>query len=678
MFKLIDSSFSIRQLYFVTVTLCLSLLVGSLGCGKKRTDSVVSGDEVLIEHEEMLISCIPKDAGPERIEGGSLWRWGEVAISSPNVESATVLNNTAYGRDHWAIVAPAPTTLTFPAVQVGEEARVRFGRYLVPQAYKRGTDGATFRVWCATKQWAESDTAKTCVFEGRIVVRDDGEERRVQREDIRLPVEAGDNVRLIFETDPGPAGDGRADFCRWETPSVCWRRKVNRLPNEGPNAILFTLDTLRADRLHCYGYERRTSPAIDKLASQSIRMTRAYAQCSTTVPSHISIMTGRYLKEFGIYTQSDDALPDSFMTLAETLRNQGYATAGFLGVALLKDEWTGLGQGFDTFVECPTRGAVDGEYVINSVIDWLAENHGRRFFLWIHLYDCHVPYYPPEPFDNQFIDKKAAYLRDLARPLLPERGPEKWERMSKDYYRDRYDGGVSYTDSQVGRVVSTLKDLGLSDKTLVVVAADHGESLGEHSIYFAHISLYEPVVRVPLIFSWPGRIPEGRPISEVCGNVDIYPTVLDLLDIDTPNGLSGQSLLPIWSGQTAGRGTALSEHVVHAAISWRTEDWTYIYQPIASKTNRDSLPKMWRSGPLGAWTSRALREELYNWKDDPNESQDLSTSSPEKLKQLRADCLDWIEACDKAWETGDPLRWRDVDADRLMDLGNLGYVGGEN
>lgn len=657
----------VRPFILYTLSFTLSLV----GCGKSQTKAVVP-EEVRVLEERVLMILLPKDKPLESVEGVSnTWRLGDVEITAWHPMAVTATWAAGYGRHRWSILAHAPTRVTFPAIQVGEEAHVRFGWYFSPRAYNRDGDGARFLVWCATGAVGRG----TRIFEATCAV--DGSSRLwgVRREEIPLPVESGEGVRISFETHPGPSDENEGDFCLWEMPVLRWRRKVKLKPNEGPNAILFTLDTLRADRLSCYGYQRKTSPSIDALASQGTLMTRAYAQSTTTIPSHISIMTSKYLKEFGIYTQSEDPLPSRHRTLAERLKEAGYATAGFIAAGFMRDTWTGLGQGFDTFVECPV-GTLDGEYIINSAIDWLVEHHGERFFMWIHLYDCHVPYDPPEPFRKRFVDPQAAYEPHLSRSVLPGSSDEMtFERLNRDYYSDRYDGAVAYTDHQVGRIVSILKDLRVLNNTLVVVAADHGECLGEHSIYFAHVSLYEPNARVPLIFHWPGHVPEGKYFSEFCENVDIYPTILDLLDVRERGRLSGRSLLPVWHGDALGREGVVAEHSEQAAVSWRTEEWTYLYQPVAEEAIRSVLPKGWQMGPAGQWVLHASMEELYNRREDPDELHDKSASAGEILEALRSDCAEWVNACDRAWEArGVAPSPIEIDPDRLEQLRSHGYL----
>ena len=648
----------LRRSFFAVIR--SGILLALVGCGKSQRKE--AGGEVWVPAERMLLSLLPKDKPFEQVKGlPNNWRLDDVQIATEHPNAVTPTYRAVYGKRRWSLFAHAPTTVTFAPIQVGEEAHVQFGWYLLPGAYERRSDGARFLVWCATGTTGKG----TCIFEGECTAGSgtqrpagpDGPGQAlghprvsgVQWEDVPLPVGVGESVRLSFETDPGTSGRDEADWSCWEMPVLRWRRKVKVEPNKGPNVILFTLDTLRADRLSCYGYKRRTSPAIDDLASQGTLMSRAYAQSTTTIPSHISILTSKYVNEFGIYGQSENPLPSRYRTLAECLKDAGYSTAGFISAGFMRNAWTGLGQGFDTFVECPV-GTLDGEHIVNSAIGWLVDHRRERFFAWIHLYDCHVPYDPPAPFRERFVNSRAAYTPDLDPSILLKRDDERFERLSRDYYSDRYDGAVAYTDHQVGRVVSMLRDLGVLDNTLIVVASDHGECLGEHLVCFDHVSLYEPNVHVPLIFYWPGRVPAGKICSELCENVDIYPTILDLLGVEVRGRLSGKSLSPVWRGRARGRDGVVAEHTEHAAVSWRTEEWTYLYQPIADESIRAKLPKVWTEGPLGQWVLRARKEELYNRRDDPHEVQDRSDSAVEVLEALRGDCAEWVAACNKAWE----------------------------
>ncbi|HQL63516.1 MAG TPA: sulfatase [bacterium] len=676
--------------------------------------------KVLIPEEHLLMYLLAEgeDAGSEgdQAEVGS--RANEVWVSARYPSSVKATYGPAYGRRRWSLMANAPAKIGFPGFEVGEEAYVRFGWYLSAKAYENGSDGAGFRVWCAT----EATGSGVCVFQATAeihskVAPEEGKSEiygstgaenclvcgerppdlrrssgdpvnphvscadcrangkaaagEVRREKVWLPVQAGEKVRLIFETDPG--GTDRADFCYWEMPAIGWKAKVTRKPNLGPNAVLFTLDTLRADRLSCYGYARETSPVIDRLAKNGVLLTEAYSQSTTTVPSHISIMTSRYLKEFNIYNQTSNPLPGSFLTVAECFRGAGYSTGAFLSVNFMRDAWTGLGQGFRTFRE-GAKAAIDGEYAISAATGWLAENHGRRFFLWIHLYDCHVPYDPPQPYRDRFVDPSGVYPPVLERSMFPNRDDQDFAYLNQDYYSDRYDGAVAYVDAQVGKIVTLLEDLGVARNTLIVIAADHGECLGEHGIHCDHVSVYEQNAHVPLIFYWAGHVPAGKRNAALCENIDIAPTMLDLAGIDIPSNWSGRSLVPVWSDRGTGRERVVTEHGDHLAVAYRTREWTYLYQPSANKENQKILQAGWDVGTVGSWLARAREEELYDRLEDRAESVELSGQRSDVVREMRGQAWEWIEVCNRPWQSGVIVQRDVVDPGRLRDVQGLGYM----
>jgi len=649
--------------------------LGFLDCSN-RTPETTNREEALVPEEWQLVRFVMGNRKHLPIRDTSLWRLGDVQIQSGFPTDVTPsVKEAAYGKQRWSILVHAPTLLTFPELTTGKDGKISFGYYLRPNAHASGSDGATFRVWCVN----ETRQSRECLFEETLLPTSSTASDAVRWKEIPLPVEELDRIRIQLETDPGPQGDKKADFCAWQMPTVRWLRRIDRT---APNVVLFTLDTLRADHLSCYGYERKTSPNIDDLAASGTLMAKAYSQCTATVPSHMSIMTSKYLNEFGIYTQAVNPLPNQHYTLAELFQDHGYATAAFMDAGFMTRAETGLHQGFDTFVECPLW-TMDGEYVSGPAMNWIVDHSGQPFLIWIHLYDCHAHYDAPEPFKEQFVDPGADYTPDVDPALIPNWGDTRVEPLNLAYYTARYDGCVAYTDHQVGRVVSTLRELGIFDKTIIVIAADHGELLGEHSMYFHHYSLYEENVHVPLIFHYPGHVPANKKVEDLCENVDIYSTVADLAGLKTPDGLSGQSLVPVWQGRAGGREGVLAEHARNAAVSWRTEKWSYLYQPIASAGNRENLPKGWLEGPFGYWIQHAKTEELYDRENDPGENADLSTSLGDVVGELRSEASVWIENCDAIWATGmysvsgaTRSVMKPVDSESARALEGLGYVVG--
>jgi arylsulfatase A-like enzyme/Flp pilus assembly protein TadD len=289
-----------------------------------------------------------------------------------------------------------------------------------------------------------------------------------------------------------------------------------------PNILLITIDTLRADHLGCYGYAGVRTPAIDALAGRGVLFTRAFAHTPSTLPSHTNILLGVTPNAHGVHDNSNFIVREGFVTLAEWLKGQGYATGAFVGAFPL-DSRFGLTRGFDVYDDnYGSQGPMDmtfverkADAVVDKALQWL-RGRAEPWFLWVHCFDPHQPYDPPEPF-------KSAYA---ANP---------------------YDGEIASVDAALGRLLGSLKERNVESRTAVIFTADHGEALGEHGETTHGYFAYNATLRVPLLMAFPGMGP-GRLEPEVC-HIDIFPTVCDVLGQKKPGGLQGLSLLPLMRGK---------------------------------------------------------------------------------------------------------------------------------
>jgi len=288
------------------------------------------------------------------------------------------------------------------------------------------------------------------------------------------------------------------------------------------NVLLISIDTIRPDRLSCYSNQYLQTPHIDALASQGIVFERAFAHTPTTLPSHVNILLGATPLYHGVHDNSNFKLGGNFLTLAEYLKEKGYSTGAFIGAFPL-DSRFGLSQGFDVYDEsypsespiafsAPERRA---EEVIRAAVDWLSVQRSR-WFSWIHLWDPHTLYSPPEPFLTEFED-------------------------------DPYSGEVAYVDTELGKLFDFLEKKGLIQNTIIILTGDHGESLGEHGELTHSYFAYNSTIWVPLIITAPGQ-KSGRVQDYVC-HIDIFPTVCDILQMDSPPLLQGESLVPLMKGK---------------------------------------------------------------------------------------------------------------------------------
>ncbi|MCJ7582544.1 MAG: sulfatase-like hydrolase/transferase [Candidatus Aminicenantes bacterium] len=288
------------------------------------------------------------------------------------------------------------------------------------------------------------------------------------------------------------------------------------------NVLLITIDTLRADRLSCYGNVSFKTPNIDSLAKKGILYTRAFAHNSLTLPSHTNIMLGTTPNYHGVQDNSNFIVKNNFLTLAEHLKKSGYSTGAFIG-GLPLDSIFGLDQGFDVYDDnfAPEDSSENSsaerkaEVVIEKALQWM-KNQTSHWFIWIHLYDPHYTYEPPEPFFSRF-------------KTTP------------------YDGEVAYIDFSLGRLFAHMEKNNLFGNTLVVFTSDHGESLGDHGEDTHGILAYNSTIWIPLIISIP-KI-KSKTIDQSVSHIDIFPTVCDVLGLEKPQPLQGLSLLPTTKGK---------------------------------------------------------------------------------------------------------------------------------
>lgn len=300
--------------------------------------------------------------------------------------------------------------------------------------------------------------------------------------------------------------------------------RTPRPPQNPLNVLLISIDTLRADRLSCYGYNRLETPTIDELSRRGVLFTRAFAHTPTTLPSHTNILLGLTPLAHGVHDNANFIVDKKFLNLASHLKTYGYATAAFVGAFPL-DSRFGLTQGFDIYDDnygTPANQEFSfverkAEVVINEALNWLkARRRGEKWFLWVHCFDPHQRYFPPEPFLSQYKDRP-------------------------------YEGEIAYVDFALKKLLTHLTENDLLRSTLIIFTGDHGESLGQHGESTHGYFAYNATLHIPLIIVFPGLKP-GR-VDENVAHVDIFPTVCDVLGIEKPPFLQGLSLVPVMTGK---------------------------------------------------------------------------------------------------------------------------------
>ncbi len=435
-----------------------------------------------------------------------------------------------------------------------------------------------------------------------------------------------------------------------------------------PNVVLLVLDTVRADHVSCYGYERLTTPRLDALAADGVLFENCVAPAPWTVPSHGSIFTGLYPTSHGAHAEHL-ALSPAHVTLAEVLRDAGYETAGF-SANLYLTPTLGYDQGFNTYDVQPvlTPGRVrvvrDAGEMNALVLPWL-ENRGARkqpFFLFVNYMDAHAPYVPPAPYDALYGDPTpfdSPFYRNLDRlPYI--RGEVEMTSGDHQHIMDFYDSEITYLDYEVGRVLDKLKELGLLDHTLVIIVSDHGEFLGEHHLLDHRLCLYEEVLDVPLVLWYPAGLPQGQRVAGLVQLTDVMPTVLDLVGITSPVAMQGRDLLPLIRGEDdpAAYNVALAEF-------FRDESHVRDLGPAYDRRLKSLRVGDWKY----IWSS-AGTEELYDLAADPGESCNLVAQQPNRAAALRTQLNDWL-----SWliPAPTPAPMPPLSPDQREQLRSLGY-----
>jgi len=377
------------------------------------------------------------------------------------------------------------------------------------------------------------------------------------------------------------------------------------------NVVLITLDTTRADALGSYGQRRPITPNLDRLAAEGTQFQQCVSSAPSTLPAHSTLFTGRHPFVHGVRSNAGYVLSDENTTLAEVLSAHGYRTSAEVAAPVIGLH-TQLGQGFDRYhdlgfpdiqrktitvedgggqrsVEVEEREAGD---ITKFGLQFIKENRSEKFFLWLHYFDAHQPYSPPGRF---------------------------YETSSESAYH----GEIQYIDEQIGRVLTQIEGLGLRERTLVVVVADHGEAMGEHDEKTHAYFVYDGTIRVPLLF-WGATIPSGLRIESLVRMLDVAPTILDLLNLSPLEDIQGTSLVPLIKGEATdlelvGYGESIEPQSVFGASVLRfvrKGPWKYIHK---------------------------VEPELYDLTRDPHELDDLAGAHPDIVERLRAELSRLVE-----------------------------------
>jgi len=400
----------------------------------------------------------------------------------------------------------------------------------------------------------------------------------------------------------------------------------------GPNIrqiILISIDTCRADYLSCYGYPRRTTPNIDAIARQAVRFEQVISPAPTTLPAHCSMLAGTIPPYHGVRNNIGYKFRDRNTSIAEILREHSYKTGAIISAFVL-DEQFGLNQGFETY-NCNFIEALQyGEFTERQAhetskfaCEWLQKHQRDKFFLFLHYYDPHDPYVPPEPFASRFAD-------------------------------NFYAGEIAYADHYLGIVIDKLKELGLYDSALIIIVGDHGESLGEHKEETHGYFIYQSTVRVPLIIKPPGGT-EPSVASRPAAIIDIVPTILGTLQIPVPAEVQGNDLSGLFTKKR------------------HKQRYTGIYCESVGVTNYGCNPLF--GVVQDQWKYiQTTKPELYELTRDPDETKNLVETEPEKAQALQVQLKRILSEQSYLGEEDSKTV---LDQRSLQRLESLGYIGAD-
>ncbi len=403
------------------------------------------------------------------------------------------------------------------------------------------------------------------------------------------------------------------------------------LSEDNWNVLIITMDTTRADHIGCYGYKEARTPNIDSIAARGVRFAKAYTPAPLTLPAHCSIFTGKYPFAHHVRNNGSYHLTPDQKTLAGILNENGFAATSAFVASFTLDSRFGLAQGFDVYDDTfktqevlkTYRSERTADKVVSSFLNWLQANSQKRFFSWVHFYDPHLPYTPPAPF-------------------------------SEEFKKHPYDGEIAFMDSEIGRLISGLQNAGLMDRTIIILAGDHGEALGEKREIDHGLFIYESTLRVPLIVYGPLLPSPGTVVESRVRLIDILPTVLELLKIKPPKDISGQSLLPY----IRRRQKADLQSYAESYFPLENFGWSELIGLID-----------------GQWKFiRAPEPELYDLASDPHEEKNIINEQAKLAQSLNKKLLDVVAKI----EADRPNPQHQLTREEEMKLRSLGYLGGKS
>ncbi len=538
-------------------------------------------------------------------------------------------------------VIPLPQEYVTKPVRIPSSARLGFGIALEDE---RPDASVRFTVS------VERGGRRTTVFTQTLDLDSAGFEAGWADASLDLSELAGLRVSFVFRTEIVHDGAGESDAEAPSYVSPVWSGPLMYSTEaekeaDRPNVVLISLDTLRADHLGCYGYDRDTSPNIDKFAEDGFLFEHAIASSSWTLPSHASVFTGLHPSVHGaILFPFGPPIGQAETTLAEHARQHGYLTAAYTEGVWVRAA-LGFAQGFERYSDGPYSGGGWAHFpgtaakTFNAALEWVREYGEHPFFLFVHTYQTHGPYAPPGRFATMF---DSDYTGPVGKTIMvPHASAKSFTNADKVHTVALYDGEIAYTDEVVGGFLNKLEQMGVLDNTVVVIFSDHGEEFWEHGDIRHGKTLYEEQVRVPLIIRFAGPEPPAGRVTRQVSLTDLYGTVAEILGITEDLPSDCMSLLPlVGSGQPHKKYTRevvvselVEQNLLEVAQRMAERDMSVKWRMRAVRTDREKYIK----------SEKKQTEEVYDLHADPGEKNNIAAQDQSRLEHYRGLLATFLE-----------------------------------
>jgi len=545
------------------------------------------------------------------------------------------------------LMAPPTSRFDF-TLKLPSDCRLEFGIGVISEKKPEERKPVKFKIV------AEHKNRMNILYEHKSAFKKGKLKERIETSQIDLAPYSGKEINLSFITEwPKNVTPDLHVFPFWYNPILY------RTISKKPNIILISLDTLRADHVGCYGYHRQTSPHLDEFAKESVLFKNVYVHSPWTLPSHVSMLYSLDSASHQVYysTQKiDPALP----SIASLLKDKGYLTKALTGGGFVGSVF-GFAKGFDWYEDVINRSREnEAEILFDTASAWLKENQDKQFFLFLHTFQIHGPYESPQPWNKTFLADGAKWEKIGLMNFLESNGKDyPFTQSEVENIVALYDGEILYTDETLIKpLISLLKDLGIYDNSLIVITADHGEEFNDHGGWLHSQTLYEEMLRVPLLIKFPNSKFKGTSVEARCRSIDIVPTILDVASVSfDKEALDGESLMSLVTGKKR------EDRIFISDVAYKNVP---VPCPVLIATNRDSRKFIFEKSENGAKDI-----QVYDLENDAQEKKNVFRMIRDEAEKIHAALDEYYAAKFRIKRKIDEVL---LDEQMIEKLKALGYI----